>query len=65
MAILTSGDEVAAHDEPRDVYQVHDVNGPMLESLVQSMGAVVRWKSGLKYEARTDEWSLAQFFHKR
>jgi molybdopterin molybdotransferase len=24
------------------VYQVHDVNGPMLESLVQSMGAVVR-----------------------
>ncbi|MGN5476316.1 molybdopterin molybdotransferase MoeA [Cupriavidus basilensis] len=42
VAILTSGDEVAAHDEPRDVYQVHDVNGPMLESLVQSMGAVVR-----------------------
>ncbi len=41
VAILTSGDEVAAHDEPRDVYQVHDVNGPMLESLVQSMGAVV------------------------
>ncbi|KWR76671.1 molybdopterin molybdotransferase MoeA [Cupriavidus sp. IDO] len=42
VAILTSGDEVAAHDEPRDVYQVHDVNGPMIESLVQSMGAVVR-----------------------
>ncbi|MCY0854596.1 molybdopterin molybdotransferase MoeA [Cupriavidus sp. D39] len=41
VAILTSGDEVAAHDEPRDVYQVHDVNGPMLESLVQEMGAVV------------------------
>ncbi|TDF65582.1 molybdopterin molybdotransferase MoeA [Cupriavidus sp. L7L] len=41
VAVVTSGDEVAANDEPRDVYQVHDVNGPMLESLVQSMGAVV------------------------
>lgn len=42
VAILTSGDEIAVHDEPRDVYQVHDVNGPVLEALVQSMGAVVR-----------------------
>ncbi|MGO4326557.1 gephyrin-like molybdotransferase Glp [Cupriavidus sp. 2TAF22] len=42
VAILTTGDEVAANDEPHGAHQVWDVNGPMLEALVQSIGAVVR-----------------------
>lgn len=52
VAILTSGDEVAAHDEPRDVHQVHDVNGPMLESLVQAMGALVSCHRHVKDDER-------------
>ncbi|QYY28812.1 molybdopterin molybdotransferase MoeA [Cupriavidus pinatubonensis] len=60
IAILTSGDEVAANDEPRDVYQVHDVNGPMLESLVQSMGAVVRCHRHVRDDERVLHHALRE-----
>ncbi len=35
-------------------------------AIIPSHSQLAMWamKKGLKYEARTDEWSLAQFFHK-
>lgn len=42
VALLVTGDEVAGHGEPVGPHQVRDVNGPMLESLVESLGSIVR-----------------------
>ncbi|WP_042879745.1 molybdopterin molybdotransferase MoeA [Cupriavidus necator] len=60
VALLISGDEVAAHAEPQGRHQVHNINGPMLESLVESLGAIVVKRKYVRDEERAVHQALLE-----